>query len=219
MFENFSDSKIDLYIFWIFPHCPSIFYTRSNDEDIAVLHEKQWWRYCRFKWEAMMKLLPCTWEAMMKILPFYMRSNDVDIAVLHEKQWWRYCHLHEKQWWRYCRFTWEAMMKILPFFYSSSTFSLRHKYAQVTFIENPNKRFINFWIKIPGYIIHKWKEYLFKFFILKTKSPNCNLPKRKLTIQKIATLEKISYIINWIIFIYRDQQASYKCVEKYQFDL
>jgi len=105
-----------------------------------------------------------TREAMMKILPFYMRSNDEDIAVLNEKQWWSYCRVHEKQWWRYCRFTWEAMMKILPFFYSSSTLSLRHKYAQVTFIENPNKRFINFWIKIPGYIIHKWKEYLFKFF-------------------------------------------------------
>jgi len=136
-------------------------YMRSNDDDIAVLHEKQWWRCLRF-----------TWEAMMKILQFNMRSNDEDIAVLHEKQWWRYC-----------RFTWEAMMKILPFFYSSSTLSLRHKYAQVTFIENPNKRFINFWIKIPGYIIHKWKEYLFKFFILKTKSPNCNLSKRKLTIK------------------------------------
>ena len=126
------------------------FYMRSNDEDIAVLNEKQWWsyyrvhekqwcRYCRFTWEAMMKILPFTWEAMMKILPFYMRSNDEDVAVLHEKQWWRCLRftweakmkilqfnmrsndediavLHEKQWWRYCRFTWEAMMKILPFF-------------------------------------------------------------------------------------------------------
>ena len=109
MFENFSDSKIDLYIFWIFPHCPSIFYTRSNDEDIAVLHEKQWWRYCHLHEKQWWRYCRFTWEAMMKMLPFYMRSNDEDVYVLHEKQWWRYCSL-----------TWKAMMKTLPFYMRSN---------------------------------------------------------------------------------------------------